>query len=451
MTGIVITKRDLRNALPHAIRDALPEGNFRRVFLKPNWVKHQEHDAFPISALVTDSALIEGTIDACVEKYRNAESIIVGDVPLQSCDFELLKKQSGVNRLIEKYRTRRKPSVHFLDLRRERWRVVEGFMQLESDVAGDPLGYVEVTLNEQSMLEEVSHNAANFRVSDYDPKETTSVHRKGMHSYVIARSVLNADLFINMPKMKTHQKGGITGALKNLVGINGSKAHLVHHQRGTPKQGGDEFSDDVDRMFIWQARLKEKTQKRSKALFIPLKAGWEAVKRAKGISTTGTRENLTGNFYVGAGSWHGNDSIWRMVYDLNMILPYASEEGGILRSQRQRECLSIADGIIAGEGNGPLQPLPVETGIVAISKNPFLIDFAMAKMMGFDFRKIRMLANYKRFPATELVDFEPASFATEIDGVRVCSGVDAIPVLHPFIPPPGWKGRIELESAGVMQ
>jgi uncharacterized protein (DUF362 family) len=30
---------------------------------------------------------------------------------------------------------------------------------------------------------------------------------------------LQADVFINLPKPKTHKRAGITGAMKNLVGI----------------------------------------------------------------------------------------------------------------------------------------------------------------------------------------------------------------------------------------
>jgi len=41
------------------IRRNLPEGSFRRIVLKPKWVKHEEHPEFPIAALVTSTALIE--------------------------------------------------------------------------------------------------------------------------------------------------------------------------------------------------------------------------------------------------------------------------------------------------------------------------------------------------------------------------------------------------------
>ncbi len=426
--------------VPFILRN-LPDGNFRRIVLKPNWVKHEEHAEFPIAALVTGTALIEACIEACRKKYPRAEKIIVGDVPLQTCDWAALIRQTGVDRLMEKYRG---SLVQFLDLRRERWIPKDGFMELESAHPGDPLGYSEIVIDHTSLLEEVSHNADSFRVSDYNPAETISVHRKGVHRYLIAKTVLEADLFINLPKMKTHQKSGITGALKNIVGINGSKAHLVHHQLGFPSQGGDEFPEDASRLIYWQARLRERFQKKSKVVFNLLKRGWEVVKKLRCIKTVGTRENLGGTFYVGSGSWYGNDSIWRMVYDLNMIILFAHADGGPLRAEPQRTVLSIMDGLVAGEGNGPLQPLPVKADALLASRNPFLIDFAMAKLMGFDVRKIRLLAHYRRFPYAPFAALEPEKFAVTLNGVRSETGLDALPVIHRFIPAPGWRGHIEL-------
>jgi uncharacterized protein (DUF362 family) len=426
----------------------LPDGDFRRVVLKPNWVKHAERPEFPIEALVTSTALIEECINACRKKYRALERISVGDVPLQTCDWPVLLRQTGVDRLIEKYRGSTAPAIEFLDLRRERWRHgSDGFFDLDSDHPGDPRGYSEVVIDSASLLEEVSHNASSFRVSDYDPAETVSVHRKGQHRYLIARTILEADLFINLPKMKTHQKTGITGALKNLVGINGSKADLVHHQLGRPSQGGDEFPEDASRLIEWQVWVRERFQKRSRFIFKSLKRGWELVKRLRGIQTVGTKENLGsgGQFYIGSGSWYGNDSIWRMVYDLNAIILLAHADGGPLRAEPQRTVLSIMDGLVAGEGNGPLQPLPVAANCLFAARNPFLVDFAMAKLMGFDWRKIRLLANHRRFSFAPFAEFDSHSFSVCVNGEASATGVDALPVIQRFLPSPGWKAHIELE------
>lgn len=424
------------------VRSCLPQGPFRRILLKPNWVKHTESPEFPIEALVTSTEIIEEVLEECLQKYPQAEWIRVGDVPLQSCDFHRMTEQAGLDRLQKKYGSR----VQFLDLRRERWESQDGFLRLVNDIPGDPEGYREVVLDRQSLLEEVSHRASTFRVSDYDPRETTSKHRQGDHRYLIAGSVLAADLVINLPKMKTHQKSGVTGALKNLVGINGSKAYLVHHQVGFPSRGGDEFPEGSSRLFYWQARLREKLQKGSPRLFRAAKVGWEFLKKIRGIQTVGTRENLQGNFYVGSGSWHGNDSVWRMVYDLNLIVRFAPSQGGRLASSAQRTLISIMDGLIAGEGNGPLQPIPVPTQVLLASSNSFLVDLAMSKLMGFDYRKIRLLACQAKYPDPAWAQVHPEKFRVERKGEARSDGIVGLPVLHRFMPPPGWRGHVELPS-----
>ena len=435
--------------LEKIILDYLPDGNFSKILLKPNWVKHEENPEFPITALVTHVRLIESVINACSQKYRMVQEIIVGDIPLQSCDWDALIRQSGVDSLIEKYSGSKNPAVIFADLRKERWHLENGFMIFEDEHNGDPSGYVEINVDDQSLLEEISHNAERFRVSDYDPKETVSVHKQGHHRYLISKTILEADLVINLPKMKTHQKSGITGALKNLVGINGSKAYLVHHQLGKPSDGGDEFPDNVPWLLLLQVRLREIIQKRSRWIFKIFKIGWELLKKLFDIQTQGTPQNLQKkNFYVGAGSWHGNDSIWRMVYDLNKIILYGGIEGGTLKTVQQREYIAILDGILAGEGNGPLQPIPVETNVMAISRNPFLIDFCMAKMMGFDPERIPLLSKYKRFDFASWHEFTPHGFDVILNGQRNSSGIESVPVIKDFIPPPGWKSHIEIEKTG---
>jgi hypothetical protein len=418
------------------IKNVLPDGAYRRIVIKPNWVKHQEDPAFPIEALVTSAELIDLTIQACLAKYKHIDRIAVGDVPLQTCDWALLCRQSGVDKLIEKYRGHHDPAIDFKDWRKERWVTRKNFMRLVCDAPGDPRGYVEVYVDEKSMLEEVSHNAEKFRVSDYDPEETISRHKKGRHHYLICKTILEADLVINLPKMKTHQKSGITGALKNLVGINGSKAYLVHHQKGAPGSDADEFPPDGSRLVYWQVRARELLQKRSSGLFRAAKIFWDLFKRIKGIQTRGTRENLSKNFYIGSGSWYGNDSIWRMVYDLNSIILLAADAGGPLKSEPQRTVFSLMDAFIAGEGNGPLQPLPVRTNLLIASDNPFLVDVAAAGVMGFDWKKIRMLANYKKFIYQPWSEFAP-------EAVNITTYKSE----RPFIPPPGWRGHIESEES----
>ena len=71
----------------------------RTILIKPNWVRHEEDDNFPIRALVTSTQLIEAVVEACLVKYPEVEEITVGDVPLQGCDWSKLMRQAGIDRL----------------------------------------------------------------------------------------------------------------------------------------------------------------------------------------------------------------------------------------------------------------------------------------------------------------------------------------------------------------
>ncbi len=428
------------------IMSGLPSGDYKDIFVKPNWVLHAQNPAFPISAMTTDPLLIEAVIDACITKYPSARSITVGDVPLQSCDWGTLRPQAGIDALERRYSDQGGPRVSFLDMRREFLQVRDGYVVGLLRLSGDPQGYREVELGDSSFLEPVSGATTRFRVSDYDPRVTVSSHRKHYHRYVISGSVLQADLFINVPKMKTHQKAGITGALKNIVGITGNKACLVHHRAGLPKRGGDEFPPDISPMIRLQVRWRNLLQGRSRAAFYGARMVWSALKGFTGLKTEGTRANLDGAFYLGSGSWYGNDTIWRMIYDLNRIILYAPPEGGGLRATPQRDYVCVLDGIVAGEGNGPLQPLPVRCGIVTLANDPFLADMVMARLMGFDRRMVPQLANADSFRDGRFGQFDPASISIDADGVDV-KGIDALGLVHRFVPAPGWRGHIELERA----
>lgn len=428
------------------ISSVLPEGSFRHIVIKPNWVQHESSTAFPIRALVTSADLIDAVIAACVAKYPAAETITVGDVPLQSCDFELMIRQSGMQRVIERWKNHSSPRITFRDWRRERYVLVDGYMQKdESGDFSDPSGYREVMLDASSFLDPISGQREKFRVSDYDIERIQSSHRQGYHRYLIAGSVLDADLFINLPKMKTHQKSGITGALKNLVGCNGEKAFLVHYLKGQPKQGGDEFPPDIAWPIRLQVRVREALQKRSKVLFAILRPFWRIMKKMHGIHTEGTQANLKqGRFYLAAGAWYGNDTIWRMVYDLNRIIRFAPKEGGRLKDTPQRAYVAIMDGLVAGEGNGPLQPLAVDTGLVISSSNPFAVDAFMARFMGYDRDRIPLLSRIREFGDGEWDQLDYRSI--RVQGNSESMLLDEMPPSRSFLPPPGWRGHIELAS-----
>lgn len=413
----------------------------RRIVLKPNWVLHETDPAFPIRALVTDARVIEAAVEGCLAFFPNAESILVGDCPLQYADWPRMCRQSGTEQLIERFTTSSKGKVSFRDLRREVFRQDgDNFMAASNGHHGDPKGYREVELGARSHLEPISNQSDLFAVNDYSSAVTSSNHRPGSHRYLVCQSILDADLFINLPKWKSHQKSGITCALKNLVGINGDKAYLPHFRRGAPKWGGDEYRDEGRWLYFAQTRLRERFQKRNRLAYRILKPGWELIKRVRGIETRFDQPASAKRFYVAGGAWHGNDTLWRMIYDLNLVIQCADADGK-LRSTPQRTCFCIVDGLISGEGNGPLQPLPKETDWIVFGSDPFKIDAALGWFMGFDLGRLPIIARREQFAGVEWGNFDVDDLPILLDGNPV--KLVETNINFEFAPPPGWREHVE--------
>ena len=141
--------------------------------------------------------------------------------------------------------------------------------------------------------------------ASYDMAETNARHAGSRHEYLLCRTPMDADVLINMPKLKTHKKVGVTCALKNLVGINANKNWLPHHTEGTPDRGGDQFPVATAKARLehaWMGAVKRslKHRPRLSRLFVPLKK--------IGRAYFGDTHSV-----VRSGNWHGNDTCWRMV------------------------------------------------------------------------------------------------------------------------------------------
>jgi hypothetical protein len=65
--------------------------------------------------------------------------------------------------------------------------------------------------------------------------------------------------------------------------------------------------------------------------------------------------------YILEGSWSGNDTIWRSTLDLHHLVLHTDRHGR-LHDQPQRRELALIDGIIGGEGEGPLASTPRHSG-----------------------------------------------------------------------------------------
>ena len=372
----------------------------QRALLKPNWVLHANRRDGTIESLVTHTSVIRAVLDYVLLAMEGCGVVDVADAPLQGCDFSTLLQRMQVQELIADYR-RRFPNVEFniLDLRRTRLGVEGGKVvrrEHQSFEDGDPLGYTLVDLGDASLLKDIAHNTERFRVTMYDHRLMQAHHNQCKHEYLVSNSVLEADLVINLPKLKCHTKAGITAALKNLVGINGHKEYLPHHTNGSPTEGGDQYPRRskvkplLNRLYddYW-AHLGERGHVHN----VVRSLSWRCLRRVHAT---------LGGDTMFEGTWSGNDTIPRTVLDLNHILYYYDNAAQALSASPQRNVLHIVDGVVAGERDGPLSPHPKPAGVLLGGWNPLVVDLCGARLMGLDPLRVRLLKYGLMHPQSRL-------------------------------------------------
>lgn len=357
------------------------------IVIKPNLVMHKNAvKKNGEECLYTHPSVVAAVLDYVIlamsdEDGKFSGNIIVGDAPMQSCDFRALVKESGYAQLISYYQ-KKGYAVKLKDFRNVKVKVSDrGWIYRKQEKDGNS-GKV-VSLGSESNFTELSTGRMKrLRVTSYDPAILKKHHNESVHEYRIADEILKADVIFNMPKPKTHRKAGVTIAMKNFVGINANKEYLPHHTMGSRKSGkGDEYLHD--NIFFWMAGIFQDWKN------MAMQREYYAL--AKVIHIFSGINNVIGRKFAKEtyreGSWYGNDTIWRTVFDLNNIILFCDKHGK-MRDTAQRNILNIADMIIAGEGDGPVAPVPKECGVIAAGENPALFDEAVCSLMGIDGRKI---------------------------------------------------------------
>jgi hypothetical protein len=294
--------------------------------------------------------------------------------------------------------------------------------------------YVLFDLGRESLLEPLAEDADQFRVTVYNPDLLKQTHSRGRHQYLIAREVIDADVVLNLPKLKAHKKACITGALKNLVGINGNKEYLPHHRKGGSESGGDCY-EGRSRLKAAAEQIYDVANRRPSGLLQSALAQC-AEFSLRCASTMGADRNLEG-------SWYGNDTIWRTSLDLQRVLLYGRADG-TMQTAPARRVISITEAIIAGEGEGPLAPDPVPSGFVTGALNAAAAEWAHTRLMGFDPEKIPLVRQAFGAFAYPLTAFPPSAVCLrtrlgDVPAARAFPFED-----RAFRPPAGWKNHCEL-------
>lgn len=358
-----------------------------KVFIKPNQVFHLHKDGLAgIWSMVTHASVLRPIIDYVLLATDGEVEIIIGEAPVQGCDFQEATKRSGLADLITFYRNRH-VNIKLIDLRMViAQRTKNGIVAKKTmNPARSDDDYVAVDLGNHSELAEIIGLSSRLDITDYEIGAVKKHHCGSKNEYIIAKELLEADLVINVPKLKTHRKAGLTCACKNLVGIVGDKTCIAHHRRGLREGQADEFSRKDYKMFL-RTRLWENLKKTGVGLALAdgmLKLFRRYVWKANNQISNSNNSRLT----MTEGNWYGNDTIWRCVKDLNKIVFYADRNGNMQKA-KQRNYLCIVDGVWAGEGEGPMEQSCKEFGMIFGGGNPIYVDYVAAYFMKFDYRRI---------------------------------------------------------------
>jgi hypothetical protein len=382
-------------------------------------------------------------------------TIIVGDSPLQGCDFAALLRLSRMDELLTVARqqfpglkieaqdwrsTLLKSKIKNLKskISDQRSRIREfdvcslifdwakGGCPTSPQVGKDDGEYESVDLGRDSFLEEICDYAKDFRVTMYRPSLMLAHHGPGKHEYLFVKRALDADLFINLPKLKTHMKTGVTGALKNLVGICGRKESLPHHIRGSYFDGGDCYC--TGNVFAkWADRLYDRWWEGYATMSVPKRIAYATAHRLLKAAAIGT-----GGGRISGGSWSGNETLWRTVLDINHAVYFGRKT--------PKHIITVVDGVIAGEGQGPVKPSPRLAGLLIGGENPACIDAVLTHVVGYNIARIPMVYHTLTHRKSRFaIDFDCLSVVhVEKNGETKSLSLDHVPCLD-FRKPRHWR------------
>jgi uncharacterized protein (DUF362 family) len=375
----------------------------QHVVIKPNFVSsrnfHQRYGQDDFLCCCTHPSIIRPIVDLAWRALDGRGTISIAEAPLEGGLFETTLAALGVTDMVSALQRRDGINLELIDLRDFQIRprmlidnLAVGRRSLNlgilrrAGLSGDPRGYATVDLGPASSFAALDGRCERLRFHHSNPGWPPLHHRGGRHEYSVGNTVLAADLLISMPKMKTHKKTGVTLSLKNMIGTSNEKYWLPHFSAGAPPLG-DEYP-------VVPALGKRVATFLSR---MTLPGGDALVVRFP-------RDDQREEPVIYDGNWSGNDTLWRTILDLNRIVRYADSRG-CMRETPQRRVLTLIDGIVAGEGNGPLAARAKRCGLVVAGLDAWACDHVATRMMGVDPAAIRFLSAAARaapYPVTRL-------------------------------------------------
>lgn len=380
----------------------------KTILLKPNLVKQcNPRKPYDPICLFTHPNFILATLRVLLE--CSPKAITVGDAPIQNCHWESMLHPDfydKINRLQKEFDV----PIRVVDFRKVIFYPDKNVFGRSNRKDED---YLVFDVANRSYLEPITKDKNVFRVTNYNPDRMAKSHAKGMHKFCVAKEVFDADIVITMPKTKTHRMACITNSLKVLVGINGDKDYLPHHRIGSERHGGDCYKDHSLCRSLSERLLDFSNRHQGKCYFGFVRKVASLLWKLS-FPTPETSSNA---------GWYGNDTVWRMVLDLNTIALYGKADG-TLSDTPQRTLYTLTDAIIGGQGSGPLEPDPLALGFISFSNDPYLNDEVFGRLFNLDVERVPLLyqaskknkeAKCKLFLDGKEIDFhELENYSTQV-------------------------------------
>ena len=413
----------------------------QHVVLKPNFVSHRnllDPVRGDTDCLITHGSVIRVVLDYVAKALGERGRITIADCPIQSTDWTALLDVVGLPQVVEDARARFPGlAIEIVDARLATAVVRRGGAVERADRAG--VDATELELGADSLLVPITRPDVDFGVTHYGRRRMKAAHTASRHAYLIGRVFLDCDVLINLPKLKAHQKAGVTCALKNLVGINAHKDYLPHFRFGAPREGGDEYPDgNWYWTLLWRMRHREWEHERG-----PRKRLWALAAGATkqllpllaGLPRAATA--------LGGGAWRGNDTLWRTVLDVNRAFFYGRRESAAVGTgMNPRRYFAIVDGLVGGDRESPLFPSRVNSGVLLAGQNPAAVDVVATEVMGFDWRRVPQIRQAFELLTLPLASFRPTDVV--IRGTAGVSSLEDVPErFERFTPSAGFRGHLE--------
>lgn len=350
------------------------------VFIKPNWVAHRYRASCPMQhdvyTTITHPSIIREIAKFVDLALMGRGKITIGDNPSIDADFSELMRLQQLESLKDELNT----PLEILDLRPLVCTDLANYGQKDKMVGqqGDPNGETVINLKKDSLLYGLQPKL--FRGVFRERKECVDAHTGESQLYSFSNSIFNADVFISVPKLKTHHKVGTTLNLKGLVGTVSQKNFLVHWREGFPFMGGDAYPN----LWLWFSDFFRKVKKR--------------------------------------GAWNGNDTIWRMVVDLYSCI-----------QQGPKAFFSVVDGVLGGQGDGPFCPEPIKSEVILAGSDFLTTDLVATRLMGFAVEEIPYLNFYLK---KGLVKKEEIQIVSE--DIKTAGFFEGVERYLAFKPPSKW-------------